>query len=129
MGDKVYFESLKKKPGVAETPVIVKPDTSKITITAKAASDVNVNVSTVTENSGSSAVDADRLEFTKNEPRVDPAWDDEKVATDHKKILHARRNDRLAEFGVEVPLSSTGATKEEKSDSSLPKISGTGSNS
>ena len=127
--DKVHFASVKKKPGVSETPSIVKPDTQKISSTAKAASDVNVNVSATGGNSDNSTTDADRLEFSKDEPRVDPAWDDEKVATNHKKILHARRNDRLSEFGVEVRISPTGAQKEEKSDTSLPKISGADSSS
>jgi hypothetical protein len=122
--EKVHFASLKKKPDMTETPAIVRPDTPKISETAEAAFDVSINVSAQMDDSGSSAVDADRLEFNKDEPRVDQAWDDERLATNHKKILHARRNDRLSEFGVEVPVSPKAAQKEGKSDATLPKIGG-----
>jgi hypothetical protein len=122
--DKVHFASLKKKPDMIETPPIVRPDTPKISETAEAAFDVSINVSAQVDDTGGSAVDADRLEFGKDEPRVDQAWDDEGLATNHKKILHARRNDRLSEFGVVVPVSPVAAQKEGKSDAVLPKIGG-----
>eukprot|EP00946_MAST-07B_sp_MAST-7B-sp1_P004016 g4016.t1 len=125
--EKVHFSGLKKKPVMAETPAIVRPDTSKISETAEAALDVNINVSVQVDGTGNSAVDADRIEFSKDEPSVDSAWDDESVATNHKKILHARRNERLAEFGVQVPSSPTGAQSEGKTGGILPKIDGASS--
>ena len=95
--DKVHFASLKNKPEVPLSPEIVKPDTKDISIFAQASSDVNINVG-----GGPAAEDVDRMEFTKDEPVVDECWDDESIATDHQKLLHQRRADRLSEFGVDL---------------------------
>ena len=92
---KVHFASLKQKPEVPLPPRVVKPETNQISISAKASSDVSVNVGT-----GPAAEDVDRMEFTKDEPVVDACWDDEAIATNHQSILKQRRNERLSEFGV-----------------------------
>jgi hypothetical protein len=108
--EKVHFASLKQKPELPLPPAVVKPETSQISISAKASTDVNITVG-----SGPAAEDVDRMEFTKDEPVVDACWDDEAVATNHQRILKQRRNDRLSEFGVnmeakEVKTKSGGAS-------------------
>ena len=64
------------------------------------------------------------MDFTKDEPVVDQCWDDEQIATDHAKILHHRRNDRLSEFGVELKQQKEEEKKSEKKSGGLrmPKI-------
>ena len=68
--------------------------------------------------------DADRLEFQKDEPSVHSPWDDKDIATNHREILHSRRNARLSEFGRSSDLCVIAQKDETKSDTLLPKITG-----